>query len=54
MGFGSIVVPLFMHIFVRYDITFGSLLVWRIGIWGDGFETTFGGLQQFRDWSVGL
>jgi hypothetical protein len=21
--------------------------VWRIGIWGDGIETVFGGFQQF-------
>jgi hypothetical protein len=28
--------------------------VWRIGICGDGFETVFGGLGQFRDLSGGL
>jgi hypothetical protein len=31
-----------------------SLLVWRIGIWGDGFGTMFGGLKQFGALSGGL
>jgi hypothetical protein len=31
-----------------------SLLVWRIGIWGDRIGTAFGGFQQFRAISGGL
>jgi hypothetical protein len=31
-----------------------SLLVSRIGIWGDGFGTTFGGFWQFEAMSGGL
>jgi hypothetical protein len=41
----SAIVPLFIHIVSWYAITFGSLLVWRIMIRGDEFETAFGGLR---------
>jgi hypothetical protein len=55
LGLGSIVVPLFFYPRchpVYYYL--GFLLVWRIGIWGDGFGTVFSGLQQFRALSGGL
>jgi hypothetical protein len=55
LGLGSTLVPLLFypscHLICYY---LGSLLVWRIGIWGDRFGTVFGGLQQFGDLSGGL
>jgi hypothetical protein len=48
LGLGSTLVPLFYpccHLVCYY---LGSLLVWRIWIWDDGFGIVFGGFLQFR------
>jgi hypothetical protein len=51
---GSTIVPYFIPIIIRYAITFDSLIVWKIGIWGDGFRTVFDGFRQFGALSGGL
>jgi hypothetical protein len=54
MSLGSTIVPYFKPIVTQHAITFGSLLEWRIGIWGDEFGTVFIGFRQFRALSAGL
>jgi hypothetical protein len=53
-GLVSSLVPLFYPCCCPVCYYLGSLLVWRIAIWGDGFGTMFGGLRQFDALSGGL
>jgi hypothetical protein len=46
-GFGSTLVPLFYQCCDPVYYYLGSLLVWRIGIWGNGLRTVFGGFRWF-------
>jgi hypothetical protein len=51
---GSTLVPLFYPCCHLVCYSLGSLLVWRIVIWGDGLGTVFGEFSQFGALSVGL
>jgi hypothetical protein len=48
-----LVVVLFLYI-CCHPVSSCSLLVWRIGIWGDGFRIVFSGFWQFGAVSGGL